>query len=197
MVPFTHAGIGTVRMRWCFPTKSTMHQRLSCCWIMGYSQGAGLRSPNPTAEEQGRHRPVPFPSDRFGIGRIQHPLRFSLAEPVPRAHTAALSAERLASERTTASNKPLVIPADADLTITQNPARVPMVASMSTTIAAAVADQIARPTSTIRLAEKLWLNFDEAVAYIGFGKSRLQELVKAGQVRTERGPHRSISAQPS
>ncbi|HXJ43185.1 MAG TPA: hypothetical protein VNH18_28150, partial [Bryobacteraceae bacterium] len=29
---FDQAGIGTVRTRQCFPTRSTMHKRLSRCW---------------------------------------------------------------------------------------------------------------------------------------------------------------------
>jgi hypothetical protein len=33
-----------------------------------------------------------------------------------------------------------------------------------------------------------WLRYDEAVIFTGLGKSRLEELVSAGQVKTDRGP---------
>ena len=33
LATLTHVGIGTVRTRPCFPTRSTMHQRPSRCWM--------------------------------------------------------------------------------------------------------------------------------------------------------------------
>jgi len=49
MATFTHAGIGTVRIRPCFPIRSTMHQRPSrCCTCVIVSAAASnLRRAQP------------------------------------------------------------------------------------------------------------------------------------------------------
>lgn len=44
----------------------------------------------------------------------------------------------------------------------------------------------------VPLASKLWLSYDEAIAFSGLGKSRLHELVGEGKIATERGPWRSV-----
>src|ERR1017187_8862535 len=50
MATFTHVGIGIVRTRPCFPTRSTMHHRLSRCWMcLSVSEATSdRRSPQPS-----------------------------------------------------------------------------------------------------------------------------------------------------
>src|ERR1035437_1271453 len=59
---FTHVGIGTVRTRPCFPTRSTMHHRPSRCWTWGTVSAAtsDRRSPQPrsTARIARSRRPL-------------------------------------------------------------------------------------------------------------------------------------------
>jgi hypothetical protein len=44
----------------------------------------------------------------------------------------------------------------------------------------------------VPLASKLWLSYDEAIAFSGLGKSRLHELVGEGKIATERGSRGSV-----
>jgi len=41
-------------------------------------------------------------------------------------------------------------------------------------------------------APPLWLQYPEAVLFTGLGESRLREFVKAGQVKTDRGPRGAV-----
>ena len=59
---FTHVGIGTVRTRPCFPTRSTMHQRPSRCWMC----------PTVSAATSERRRPQPRRTAR--IARSRNPF---------------------------------------------------------------------------------------------------------------------------
>ena len=53
-----------------------------------------------------------------------------------------------------------------------------------------VEDADARRLAFLNLREKPhWLRYGEAAALSGLGETRLRELVKAGKIRAERGPH--------
>src|ERR1051326_2768943 len=58
----THVGIGTVRTRPCFPTRSTMHQRPSRCWTWAIVSAATSerRSPQPRSNDRIARSRNPF-----------------------------------------------------------------------------------------------------------------------------------------
>ena len=117
--------------------------------------------------------------------------------------------EREASERAATAGKPFVMPAGATPASAivpaapqagATPAGAMVPAAPQTPLAAPDRDTGNEPTVAIakRLALlsiahiALWLRYEEAVAFTGLGESRLRELVEAGAIKTERGPHGSV-----
>lgn len=46
-----HVGIGTVRTRPCFPTRSTMHHRPSRCWMYPERERRYIGAPKPATQK--------------------------------------------------------------------------------------------------------------------------------------------------
>src|SRR5205807_419631 len=78
---FVHAGIGTVRTRFPFPSTSTRHQRPSrCCTSSNVrAEASPRRSPQPTRTAS--KRPVAFAFERLRIRRREE--RFGLFDREP------------------------------------------------------------------------------------------------------------------
>jgi hypothetical protein len=68
---FTQVGIGTVRTRACLPTRSTMHQRPSRCWICPSMSAATSerRSPHPSTTARIARSRRPFTVEGSGVFR--------------------------------------------------------------------------------------------------------------------------------
>ena len=84
---FTHEGIGTVRPRPCFPTRSTMHQRQSRCWTCFVVRFASShrRNPRPRSVASMARSRSPFLVRTFGAFRSDCALE-ERQPPVPDAH---------------------------------------------------------------------------------------------------------------
>ena len=81
---FVQVGIGIVRTRPCLPTRSTMHQRLSRCWICFIVRFASSDRRNRTRAGR-EHGPIAQPLFRSHVRRVQEPLRLAKGQPVANA----------------------------------------------------------------------------------------------------------------
>lgn len=104
--------------------------------------------------------------------------------------------EREASERAATAGKPFVMPpgtapAGAIVPAAPQTLAVPLPAVPPPAVRSI-------DTAAVRLAllsvrhVPLWMRYDEAVAFSGLSESRLRELVKAGEIKTERGPRGAV-----